>query len=155
MDDQAAENPFGDRLREVAEGEFAGWMMYWGNDPFEDITGPFYWRREADGGRRCAFRAERKHLNGSGFMHGGCLMTFADYALFEIARDALGGERGVTATFTSEFVGAVREGQLVECSGEVVKGGRSLVFVRAMITADGEPALAFSGVIKKVGPRKR
>jgi uncharacterized protein (TIGR00369 family) len=155
MDADTPASEFGDRLREVADGPWAGWMMYWGNDPFEDLIGPFYYRREADGRVRCAFRAERRHMNGAGFMHGGCIMSFADYALFEIAREALGGERGVTATLNSEFVGAIAEGQLVECAGEVVKGGRSLVFVRALVTADGEPALSFSGVIKKVGPRKR
>ncbi|MDB5444703.1 MAG: hypothetical protein JWQ97_20 [Phenylobacterium sp.] len=154
MDGETADDPFGGRLREVREGPWAGWRMYWENDPFEDITGPFYWRREADGAIRCAFRAERKHLNGSGFLHGGCIMTFADYALFEIGREALGDQRGVTATFNGEFVGAVSEGQLVECTGEVVKGGKSLVFVRALITGDGEPVMSFSGVIKKVGPRK-
>ena len=155
MESEAVQDPYDGRLRQVAEGPWAGWMMYWGNDPFEDIIGPFYWRAEAGGGIRCAFRAEHKHLNGAGFMHGGCLMTFADYALFEIAREALGDQRGVTATFSSEFVGAVSEGQFVACTGEVVKAGRSLIFVRALVTADDEPVLSFSGVIKKVGPRKR
>lgn len=141
-------------LREVADGEWAGWMQWIGGDPYEDLSGPFYWRAEPDGSRLCAFRAERKHMNGGGFMHGGCLMTFADFALFVIAGPHLVEQRGVTASFSSEFVGAVSQGQRVECRGEVVKGGRSLVFVRGLVTADGEPALSFSGVIKKVGSRR-
>lgn len=145
---------FGELLRQVTDGEWAGWMTYAGLDPFEDAVGPFYWRREAGNARRCAFRAEPRHMNGGGFMHGGCMMSFADFALFEIARDAMAGERGVTASFSSEFVGAIAVGQLVECTGEVVKAGRSLVFVRGIVTADGEPALSFSGLIKKMGPRR-
>ena len=73
--------------RQVTEGEWAGWSLY-GEDPFEDLTGPFYYRRDDNGRLVCAFKAEKKHMNGGGFMHGGCLMTFADYALFIIAMDA-------------------------------------------------------------------
>ena len=36
--------------------------------------------------RVCAFLAEKKHMNGGEFMHGGCVMTFADFCLFVIAR---------------------------------------------------------------------
>src|ERR1700751_5766568 len=62
----------------IAEGEWAGWSQ-WGNDPFEMHAGPFFRRLREDGSIVCAFKAEKKHMNGSGFMHGGCLMTFADF----------------------------------------------------------------------------
>jgi acyl-coenzyme A thioesterase PaaI-like protein len=81
-------------------------------------------------------------------------MTFADYSLFMIARDALADERGVTATLNGEFIGAVPPDALVECTGEVVKAGRSLIFLRGLITTGGEPVMTFSGVIKKLGPRR-
>jgi acyl-coenzyme A thioesterase PaaI-like protein len=45
-----------------------------------------------------------------------------------------------------------REGELVECRGEVVKAGRSMVFVRGLIvnaSAGGEPMASFSSVLKK------
>jgi acyl-coenzyme A thioesterase PaaI-like protein len=153
MDHASEELPWVGEFRTVTEGEFAGWSNWVGGDPFEDLTGPFYTRREADGRVRCAFRAEPRHMNGGGFMHGGCLMTFADSSLFEIARAAMGDRWGVTATFNSEFVGSVPVGALVECTGEVVKAGRSLIFVRALITSNGEPALSFSAVIKRTGLR--
>jgi acyl-coenzyme A thioesterase PaaI-like protein len=95
-------------------------------------------------------------MNGGGFMHGGCMMTFADFALFVIARQAILGSPTVTATFNCELVGTAREGDLVECTGEVVKGGRSMVFVRGLIanaSAGGEPMASFSSVLKKT-PRK-
>jgi uncharacterized protein (TIGR00369 family) len=140
-------------LAAVTEGEWAGWNWYPGGDPFEDHAGPFYWRRDGDGTLRCAFRAEKKHLNGGGFLHGGCVMTFADYALFVIAREDLQGVGSVTATLNGEFVGTAYEGDLVECTGEVVKAGRSMVFVRGLITCKGEPVMSFSGVLKKRPPR--
>lgn len=138
----------------ITEGEWAGWRQWRGTDPFEDLAGPFYSKPEGEGRVRCAFKAEAKHMNGGGFMHGGCMMTFADFALFVISHEALGPVRGVTATFSSEFVGAAKAGDFMECTGEVVKAGKSLVFVRGLIETGGEPVMTFSGVIKKVGPRK-
>jgi hypothetical protein len=35
----------------------------------------------------------------------------------------------------------------------VVKAGRSMVFVRGLITNRGEPVMNFSAVLKKTGPR--
>jgi uncharacterized protein (TIGR00369 family) len=149
-----------DKSVRVADGEWAGWRVWRGMDPFEDLTGPFYSREQPDGTVRCAFRAERKHMNGGGFMHGGCLMTFADYALFAIAHNhrtthaELEHVGGVTATLQGEFVSSVEEGALVEATGEVVKAGRSLVFVRGLVTSAEKPLLAFSGVIKRVKRRR-
>ena len=144
------------RLKEVTEGEWAGWSYDPGGDPYEDLAGPFYWRRDGEGALRCAFRAEKKHMNGGDFLHGGCVMTFADFCLFVIARDELKDSHAVTATFNGEFVGTAHVGDLVECTGEVVKAGRSMVFVRGIIanaSAGGEPMMSFSSVLKKTTPR--
>jgi uncharacterized protein (TIGR00369 family) len=136
----------------ITEGEWAGWSL-WGADPFEHHAGPFYTRVEEDGQVRCAFRAEPKHMNGGGFMHGGALMTFADYALFSLAGEALEGVGSVTAQLSGEFVDACVAGDLIEARGEVTRAGGSLVFVRGTITTAGRPLLTFSGIIKKVRRR--
>jgi len=134
------------------EGEFKGWS-YWPSEAFEyDTAGPFYYKKIGDE-YVSRFRAEDKHLNSGGTIHGGCLMTFADFALFAIAADHI-EFYGVTVAFTSEFLSGPRSGQLIEARGEVLKSGRSIVFVRGVITADGEPALNFSGTIKKIKPPK-
>lgn len=153
MDGGVSENNYISKLMTVSEGEWAGWQCYPGGDPFEDLAGPFYYRIGDDGRPVCAFRAEHKHMNGGLFMHGGCVMTFADFCLFVIARDVIDGSRTVTATFNGEFVGTARVGQLVECTGDVVKAGRSMVFVRGIITCEGEPVMSFSSVLKKTGTR--
>ncbi|MBR9834298.1 MAG: PaaI family thioesterase [Alphaproteobacteria bacterium] len=139
---------------DVTEGEFAGWKT-WANEPFEyDTAGPFYLRTD-DKGQVAAFRAQRKHMNAGGVMHGGCLMTFADFALFAIAHTGEGDDSyGVTVAFTSEFLSGALEGEYIEARGEVVGDGRSITFVRGMITADGRPVLNFSGTIKKRQVRK-
>lgn len=139
-------------LIDVTEGEFAGWRM-WRSDAFEQRAGPFFETTDAEGRALVAFRAEPRHMNGAGFMHGGCLMTFADSALFTIAREAMGGSHGVTMNLAGDFLDAVRVGQLVEARGEVTRAGGKTVFVRGLVTADGAPALSFTGIIRKVSPR--
>ncbi len=136
----------------VESGEWAGWMGYQG-DPFEDLTGPFHYRMDETGQAVSAFRAERKHMNGSGNMHGGCLMTFADYALFIIGREALKDVGSVTASLNGEFIDGAVEGEFIEARGELVRAGGSLVFIRGLITTGGRPLFTFSGIVKKVRRR--
>ena len=139
MDGGEEQNGYTSKLTTVTEGEWAGWSFYPGGDPYEDLAGPFYYRID-ERGPVCAFRAEHKHMNGGMFLHGGCVMTFADFCLFVIARDVLKDSHSVTATFI---------GDLVECRGEVVKAGRSMIFVRGLITCKDEPVMSFSAVLKK------
>lgn len=98
------------------EGEFAGWRT-WSDDTFEMHSGPFWHRREPDGTIRCAFRVQKKHLNSSSNVHGGCFMTFADYCLFAIAAPVLQGSV-VTVDFACQFLDAGREGELILGTGE-------------------------------------
>jgi uncharacterized protein (TIGR00369 family) len=137
----------------ITEGEWAGWSAWRpAFDPFEALTGPFYFRIEADGSVRCAMRAQAQHMNAGGAVHGGLLLTFADYALFAIAQDALAGP-AVTVSLNGDFMGPATLGDLLEATGEVVRAGGSLVFVRGLISTGGAPVMTFSGVIKKIRPR--
>jgi len=137
----------------LTEGPFAGWTTWSrGSDPFETAIGPFYFRAE-NGEARCVFEPERRHLNGGGTIHGGCLMSFADFALFAIAHKALDGGHAVTLTFSSEFIGAGGLDGLVEARGEVIRATRSVIFVRGTITQSARPLLSFSGTLKKLTQR--
>ena len=88
----------------IADGPFRGWMSWGaGEDPFETAIGPFCFRGT---GRdlTCAFEPKRTHLNGGGTIHGGALMSFADFCLFAIAHEALAGAKAVTVAFHCEFL---------------------------------------------------
>lgn len=140
------------QLSTMTEGEFTGWR-YWQGDPFETRSGPFFYRREDDGSYVSAFRAEPRHMNGGGFMHGGCMMTFADFALFAIATDVLDGDHAVTLNLSGDFLGPIATGALVEARGEVTRGGGKTIFVRGLVTGDGQPALSFTGIIRRLSKR--
>jgi uncharacterized protein (TIGR00369 family) len=148
MDRETADSKF----RPVASGAWSGWSTY-GDSPFEDHSGPFYTRIDENGRVVCAFRAAKHHVNGSGFVHGGCLTTFVDYAIFVIAHEALAGHSSVTVSMNAEFVDAGREGELIECRGEIVRAAASMVFIRGMITSGQRPLLNFSSIIKKLRRR--
>ena len=145
--DGETESPWAPTI--VESGEWMGWNNYT-PDPYEQLSGPYYYRVEEGGLVRCAFRAERKHMNGGDFMHGGALLTFADYALFCIARADLQGSGSVTASLNGEFIDSAKVGDLIECTGEVVRAGNSLVFIRGQIFTSGRTLLNFSAIVKKV-----
>ncbi len=135
-------------LHVASDGEFKGWRT-WSRDNFESHNGPFWHRMEADGSIRCAFRVDRKHLNGAGNVHGGAFMSFADYCLFATAATVLQGP-GVTVSFACEFLDAGREGDLVEGFGEITRAGGSLIFLRGELKAAERRLFTFSGTIKRV-----
>jgi acyl-coenzyme A thioesterase PaaI-like protein len=102
-----------------------------------------------DGRVRCAFRVEKKHLNGMRNVHGGAFMAFADYCLFAMAAPVLEGP-GVTVSFGCEFLDAAREGELVEGSGEIMRAGGSMIFLRGLLKSGELTLFTFSGTIKRV-----
>jgi uncharacterized protein (TIGR00369 family) len=133
------------------EGEFRGWRT-WSRDNFETNNGPFWHRMEEDGRIRCAFRVEKKHLNGASNVHGGAFMSFADYCLFATSAPILEGP-AVTVSFGCEFLDAAREGELVEGNAEIMRAGGSMIFLRGLLTSGGRTLFTFSGTIKRVKRR--
>jgi acyl-coenzyme A thioesterase PaaI-like protein len=97
----------------------------------------------------CAFRVANKHLNGLRNVHGGCFMAFADYCLFAMAAPVLQGP-GVTVSFACEFLDAAREGELVEASGEIMRAGGSMIFLRGVLRSGERSLFTFSGTLKRV-----
>ena len=141
----------------VNVNRLAGYQTWEGVDPFEDHAGPFYFRRTESGEITCAFEATEIHCNGGGFLHGGLLMTFADFSLFAIAQDVLDGP-AVTVSFNAEFTAAATAGDLIEARGDVVQNTGSMVFLRGQVFTRKEidgavkelPLLNFSGIVKRL-----
>lgn len=137
----------------LAAAGFKGWD---GTDPFEDYAGPYFYKKNEAGEVICAFEAQPHHCNGGGFLHGGALMTFADYSLFCFATDVLEGP-AVTVSFSSEFTAAAGGEGIVYSRGEIVQNTGSMVFLRGQVfTGEQEnirTLLNFSGIVKRVKRR--
>lgn len=131
----------------------AGYESWTGTDPFEDHAGPFFFRQHENGRVTCAFEAEARHCNGGGFLHGGLLLSFADYSLFAIGRSVL-QDPSVTLSLNGEFTAAAGAGEFIEARGEIVRNTGSMVFLRGQVfTGHGENErilLNFSGIVKRV-----
>jgi uncharacterized protein (TIGR00369 family) len=129
-----------------------GWETMTGHDAFEDFCGPMYYKK-IDGNYVSRMVLRPEHMNGQDSVHGGVLMTFADYALFMITREELKGISAVTISFNSDFIAPASAGDMIESEGEVVRETGSMLFVRGLVTQGDTTLLRYSGVLKKL--RKR
>jgi uncharacterized protein (TIGR00369 family) len=123
-----------------------GWEIV-NNTPFGDLVGPI-WKRETPERLRWGFVVEVKHLNRSGNLHGGMLMTFADQSMAMTARQATGVKRHATIELNTQFIGGVQLGQFVEAHAEVVRATRSVVFMEVKMFVEGRIVVSANGIWK-------
>jgi len=127
-----------------------GWVMRSHPNTFSAHAGPFYFR-EGGSTPGVGFFSELHHANLGNVVHGGALMTLADMALFDIWFRAEGRTfKAVTVTMNTEFLNPAPIGEFIEASGEMVKTGKRLSFVRGLVVARGKSVLAFSGTLMRV-----
>jgi len=120
-----------------------------GFDPAEDHTGPFYYLETSEG-FDCLFLPDGKNCNVNGLVHGGVLMTFADFSLCMAATDHYREESCSTVSFSSAFVSAASKGELIRCLPKVIRKTGSLVFVSGELESRGDVVMTFSAVVKRL-----
>lgn len=128
----------------------AGYRLYDPVDPFENGAGPFYWRQQDDGSHHFVLRAEARHCNSHGIVHGGLMMTMADLMLCATAKAATDGQPVVTISMANEFAASATEGELLEATGEIVRGTGSMVFVRGQVHVGARITMSCSAVVKRL-----
>lgn len=150
MQEPNANIPISRKPELVTTGPFAGWMT-WESDSYEKLLGPFCFRVESDGSSLTAFQPDQRHLNSKGILHGGCLLSFADFSLFTIAHTSLkANPTGVSLTMNAEFISPGNLDGIVEARGELLRETGSLAFIRGLLTQKDRTLLSFSGTIKKI-----
>ncbi len=77
-------------------------------------------------------------------------MTLADMALFDICFRREGAFSAVTVSLNSEFLRPAPIGDFIEASGEIMKAGKAMSFVRGVVTANERPVLNFSGSLMRI-----
>ena len=131
-----------------------GFLPETGTDPAEDLIGPFYLKRDNEC-LTAGMRVSAKHCNGMQTVHGGVLMTFADFALCAHARYQTEDKHIVTVSLNAEFVDGAPKGTWLESNTEIVRRTNRLTFVQGTILCSEQgsepyPVLSFSGVGKRV-----
>ena len=127
----------------------AGWQLYPG-EGFFSLVGPL-WQREENGTHLYAFKAEAKHHNRRGVVHGGMLMAFADRSMGMTAWYANEQQPQATVQLDMHFVDPVQIGDFVEAKCTVVRRARSLVFMHGELVVGARVVATASGVWKTLG----
>jgi acyl-coenzyme A thioesterase PaaI-like protein len=128
----------------------AGFEPLFRTSPLLDTLGPFFYRRQADGGFVVGLRILPKHANARGTAHGGLLLTLLDIALGY--RTAFSQDPPVsltTASLSADFLGTAKIGDWVEAHVDVPKLGGRLAFANAFLLANGERIVRGSAVFAR------
>ncbi len=133
----------------VTEGEFAGWAVAEIQENFNGLVGPYYYQQDADGKLKVAFKAEKRHLNGGGTVHGGCLLTLADTSLFVFALSHLDGDGAVTVQLDSQFQAPGRLDDIIVATGEITRTGKTLAFGRGELRCGDRLLMSFTGILAR------
>lgn len=132
-----------------------GFAPHTRKSPVTDPWEPLYARRAA-GVVELGVRLGPNHCNSRGLIHGGVIAALADNAMglsFGETRRMQGSELtggAVTIGLAVDFVGAGKVGQWLTISPRVVKAGRSMGFVDALVTADDQIVARASATFRVV-----
>lgn len=109
------------------------------HNPFNEMVGPFYERRQGTE-VSLGLRIEERHCNSRGICHGGLLATLADLALGYacLAAGKPGGPTSfVTVNLSLDYTGSAKVGDWVQSEVEVQKTGARLAFANGYLVAEG------------------
>ena len=130
----------------------AGFEPLFRSSPFLDTVGPFFYRKEPDGGFVVGLRVLPKHTNARGGAHGGLLLTLIDVAMgYRAAFSQDPPAALTTASVTADFVGTAKLGDWVEAHVDVQKVGSRLAFANAFLMVNGERLVRASAVFSRSG----
>ena len=118
-------------------------------EPYEDFVGPFFFKIENDKSI-AAFDFKDHHTNSIKSLHGGMIMSFADYALFIIGHKYTSKSNYVTISCSTEFLMASYQKGIIFSDGEITKATKSLLFLKGKIFNNEGVIASFSGILKKI-----
>jgi uncharacterized protein (TIGR00369 family) len=98
---------------------------------------------------------EANHVNLSGVVHGGVLMTLFDRTMGINCRAVAAGERMATATLTVDFLRPVRVGDFLRLTCRLKKKGRTAIFADAEAYVGEDLVATATGLWMKVGSSRR
>lgn len=122
------------------------------NAGFRELVGTELSNTE-EGRAVVSLRAEERHLNPNGTVHGGVVYTLVDVSMAEALRTMIeGDERPVTIEIKINYLEPGRPGKLTS-TAQVRKGGKRLVIVEAEVAQedDGEIVALATGTYTRIG----
>lgn len=128
-----------------------GWFRCDKGNPFQFRNGTI-WYCQRDGLVHVGFLAVAEiHGNLMGYVHGGMLAAFADFALGHAIWFAHDRKPIVTAHLDINYVSGAKPGEWIHCTPQIVRKTRSLAFMRGDIMAADRVVATANGVWKAIG----
>ncbi len=119
--------------------------------PVLDLIGPIYCRGEGKD-LVLSLKAEMKHCNARGTVHGGILATLADVALgYTMAFSSDPPTALITANLTLDFAGTAKIGDWLETRVDIQKQGSRLSFANCYIAVASQRIVRASVVFLTSG----
>lgn len=131
-----------------------GFKPLFRSSPVIELVGPIWMKGE---GRELVLglRAEQKHCNMRGTVHGGILATLADIALgYAMAFSTRPPTGLVTTSLALDFAGTANQGDWLETRVDVQKMGGRLAFANCYISVGESRIVRASGVFAVMGELK-
>jgi len=125
-------------------------------NPFNELVGPFYARREGDV-ISLGVRIEERHCNSRGICHGGLLATLADVAL-GYACVVAGGMEGkggsfVTTNLSVDYLAPALVGDWVQSDVKVLNPGSRTATAEGFLVANGNAIVRVSATFRMMKAR--
>lgn len=113
---------------------------------FTALFGPVF-TRNTD----CYLYVDERHINPEGFVHGGLISAFVDYAFYVSARNQLPNVRACpTIDLHIQYLAAGQLGNRLIGKSTVIRETRHLLFMRCDVFSNDILIAAASGVYKKI-----
>jgi uncharacterized protein (TIGR00369 family) len=114
-----------------------GFARYERSSPVTAPWEPIFVRTLEDS-LQLGLRVAEPHCNGRGFVHGGVIASLADNAMGHSLALSVQAPGAVTVRLGVDYLRSVQLGQWLQFEPRVVRVGKNLGVVDALITADGK-----------------
>ena len=125
-----------------------GYQLIENRSDFGNLIGPIYSKTE-NNKEIFGFRAEDKHINIGGYVHGGMLSSFADIVMGQFANrnyDSL----TVTINMSVDFINLAKKDDWVTGFSKLIKEDKKFVFLEVEVFANAKTILFGTGVFKVI-----
>ncbi|MBL8675325.1 MAG: PaaI family thioesterase [Rhodospirillales bacterium] len=128
------------------------------SDPFEDYVGPIHYRNDGPA-VHSVMPTDARHANAGGILHGGAILTFADYALCVTCGHAASGGQvpgsfAMTVSLNVQFLAPGRLGPAIESTGTATQVTGRMAFARGSVWQEGVRLATYSGVTRHISRDK-
>lgn len=124
----------------------AGFAPVVRNSPYSDLLGPIYGKGEG-AELSLGLRAQPKHANMRGIVHGGVMASLADMALgYTLAFSTEPPMGLVTASLTIDYAGSASVGDWMETRTDIQRRGNRVAFANCYIYVAERRIVRASGV---------